>query len=211
MKLSKKLTLATAALIGATVALAQQGSGTASGVLGTSHLDVGYALTDIENVSSNIHAAKLAVNVPLTAHYDLKLGYRYSWWNDLGLARINAHTFSADSVFYTTTHGVKPYALVGVGYSALSASAADITVSEDSGIWNLGVGVEIPAGPVTFTPHAQYTDSFKKNTDGQSLYGVDANWWFRSGVGAYADVSYLDPKATADSSWIYSVGFRVKF
>ncbi|MBI3885138.1 MAG: hypothetical protein HY302_05345 [Opitutae bacterium] len=106
---------------------------------------------------------------------------------------------------------MKPFAIAGLGYTFEAVSAGPGSDTNDSGLWNLGVGVEIPAGPLVFTPKITVRDYFKGNENREVRDGVGASRWFRAGASVYAEVAKIDLQGNAPTVWAYDLGLRFKF
>jgi hypothetical protein len=144
----------------------------------------------------------------------------------------------ANLTAYTNYQGVKPFAEVAVGYSwakdKLSFGGTPVSDDrDDTGLWGLGVGVEIPLGAVTVTPRITYQDDFEGGAPGITNpaasgtgstvaisrggrggafgYSTEAHMWFTRAVGGFAEVTYSDPTGGGTQSWTYALGARLRF
>jgi hypothetical protein len=82
-------------------------------------------------------------------------------------------------------------------------------MTDDEGLYAIGLGVEAAVGAVILTPTISYSDSFEES-DPTYSYGIDAHYWITSKVGVRTAVSYSDYGSDLES-WNYRIGLRVKF
>ncbi len=213
---SKKLLSVLAALAVSASAFAQPTSTTTSssgGLLGQRYVEGSFGLEDTKDLSDDLYDVGIAINLPVLPGVDIGLGYSYSWADigtSVGTVDVTGHTVGASATLYSTTGAVKPFIGGSIGYQWAEAKLGTITADDESGIWNAGIGVEVPFGPVLLTPSIVYSDSFEDDGDGSFLYGVEANYWFTPKVGGFADVTNANVRGSSGESWIYTVGLRVK-
>jgi hypothetical protein len=209
MNLTKKTILALGVLAAASVSFAQNNSTTGAapvvGLLGQSYSEVNFGVSDIKNVSRDLYSVGVSANVPATAYLDLGAGYTYGWMRGTG----HANTIGATATAYKSFNGVKPFVGAGLGYQWTQVGGT----SDDSSIWGLSAGVEIPVGVVTITPEIVYADDFRNSTEStqQVSYGVEANYWVTKTVSVFGGVAYSDVRNSSIDSWDYTVGARFKF
>jgi hypothetical protein len=211
MKLTKKITFALGALAAAGAIHAQTAaaSGTANGLLGQRYVEAGFGVQDIKHVSSNVYSLGAAVNVPfIPSLVDVGANYSYDWIKSAAF-RGHANTFGGDVKVYTTLSGVKPFVSAGLGWQWSHAFGS----SDDNGLWNAAVGVEIPVAGFTVTPRIVYHDDFQGSRDSSQdwTYEVAGNYWITRTAAAFASVGYADDRGTNFDSWNYRVGLRLKF
>ena len=150
-------------------------------------------------------------NLPLTAHLDLGVNYGYGRVK-IAAGRLSGHAIASSAVLHTGGAGAKPFVGVLLGYERTRFRIGTNTERDDTGMWALAGGVEIPLGALTLTPALTYADE-AKNGDGSGVFhwSAQASYWFTSRVGGYADVTFSNFRNAAEETWTYRAGVRFGF
>jgi hypothetical protein len=201
------------ALVGLVAALTTQGqtvSTNNAGLLGQRYAEASVGLVDPHGTSSNGFSGDLGVNLPLQTGLDAGFSYNYDRFHASGI-RSSDHTIGASLTAYNSFGNLKPFFGAALGYQWNRAKFGSFTARDDSSLWALGTGVEIPCGTFTVTPKVSYQDGFSRDSASGFAYGAEAHTWFTRSVGGFADVTYSDPTGGGTQAWIYSVGVRLRF
>jgi hypothetical protein len=184
---------------------------TSPGLLGQRYADVNFGVQDYRGLGDNAYSVGVGVNLPVTPMLDVGLDYSKGWLNTNPFD-LRADTLSASATIYTNAQGVKPFAGAALGMQWAETRFPGFRNRDDAGVWALGGGVELPVGPLTFTPAIAYTDSFEgRSSVGAFRAGVEAHTWFTPKLGGYADVSWMNQQGSGGESWNYTVGLRWRF
>lgn len=183
------------------------------GVLGQNYTDLSFGVQDLRHTSDNAFDATLRGNIPVSRSVDVGLGYSYNWID--GNSDNHSHLLATDAKFYVPMENhMKPFIGGLVGYQWAKTRFDNqfpiVSTTDDRWTWGADAGVEMPVGSVALTPHVGYIDTMQNNSVGHYNYGVEANHWFSSSVGGYADVSYNDLRHQ-DNTWTYLVGLRLRY
>ncbi len=169
-----------------------------AGLLGSRFVTTGFSWTDVNHSGVDAMSTGLSLNVPVTANFDVSLGYGYSWAEgaiDLG------HSAGATVTGYIVRGSLRPFASASLGYVWVPNS-----YDKDHGVWGADVGVEYALNDkLALTVSTGYGDDFGQHRDSTWDATVGASYNFTAKLAGTAAVSYLEGGSVGFSA---GVAFR---
>jgi len=169
----------------------------AAGLLGKRYVETGFSWTDINRSSVEAMSTGLDINVPVSANFDVSIGYGYSW---LEGAECLGHTANAAVTGYITRGDSKPFARLNVGYDWAKYDS-------DHGFWGARVGIERAVNAkVSSTFSVGYGDDFGQHRVGAWDVAIGATYDLTSKIVLSAEVAYIECGSIG-----YSAGVAYRF
>jgi hypothetical protein len=212
----KTLIFAAAVSLGVATAASAQSTATApepatreapaGGLLGSRYTGVEYDYLDFSGAGLD-HAHGLAVNYnqPVSANFDFGLGYDWARAHDSGIA-FTQQDLDVRGTYYTSLGWGKPFALAAAGWDWAHGGGA----RDDSFVYKLGVGVEVPVAPAfTVAPFATFVRATNYNQS-EFDFGVKAEYRVTREWGVMARAQYDVVRHDSDQAE-YALGVNYHF
>ncbi len=199
--MNKKLIALFAALVASVAVFAQEAkteqTEQSAGLIGKSHVDLGFSYLDIKHTGTDAFGTGLNVNVPVANYLDVGFSYQHSWRESHSTDSIDA--LSVNATGYLTQGQFKPFGALSLGYAWDNG--------DNHSIWSADVGVQTAINDkLAVTVSTGYSDSFKNGRYGLWDATVGASYDITKSVSALAEVSYLEY-----GNFGYSIGLAYKF
>ncbi len=209
MKLSKKMTLALGLLVAGAIhaqtAAPSSTTSTGSGLLGQRYAESGLGAHDLKFLSDDAYGLSVGANLPVVpALLDAGASYTYNWIS--GPTRSHSNDFVGSVTAYTALNGLKPFSGVALGWHTSGFGV------DNQAMWRATVGLEVPAGDLTFTPRVTYTDDFQVTSASrqQWSWALEGNYQVNPKAGLFASFGHSEERHSPARSWDYRVGVRIK-
>jgi len=153
----------------------------------------------------------LGFNLPLSDHFDYGLSYAFEHGKSTAF-KFTDNTLENGATYYYKFGYVSPFATAGFAYAWDRSTEPDLPERFDHMFYDAAAGLEFPLTKAASLRATVMDDqSFRRPHERDFDYGLSANYWLGSVVGAYVGATMKDGRGGALNSTEYTAGVRFSF